>query len=459
MGAAQQEDSFELPNSTAQRERIRQITERGLAGRLRRCLTLGAEIHGQVDENELRDRLDRLIARRPALGSMFTARGTHRLAGGSAVFRRQAITAPDAESRWRIARDIADFESQRPFAPGDHPLVRGLLLSVEEDRHLLVLTIDQLVGDAWSANLVVRDLFGDEDARSGCEPDGYAAVWRERENWLAGPEGAAAIERRRRHLADARRGWPIPASPDPDPEASAVTEERFVAVDDAVTQALRLRVREAHGSILAVGAMALTLSIAGDPDQPLALLSTLAGRESAAEQEVVGWFANDGVIRLPPRRGTVREYATALRAEIFAALGDQRVPYELLSDALLNEPPAGRSCALVFLPREVSGGRPAEQRLGPAAVSRTAISICPTSADIDFYLIEDAPPMTTVAPAALTVGASTCHDVADDQTVNRLLQRWIATLTALASLPWADTPITSVAGWTPSGMVSSGRGG
>ncbi len=456
MGAPQREESLELSNSSAQRERIRRIAERGPTGRLRHCLTVGAEIHGQVDENELRTRLGGLVDRRPALGSVFTDRGTHRLAGGSPVFRRQAISAPDAASRWRITRDIAAFEAQRPFAPGEHPLVRGLLLSPEADRHLLVLTIDQLVGDSWSANLVVRDLFGDEGARSVREPDGYAAVWREREEWLADPEGVSAVERRRHHLADATPRWPIPANPDL--EALSVAEE-FVALDDSVTDALRVRVREAHGSLLAVAAMALVLSIVEDPDQPLALLSTLAGRETPAEQEVVGWFAGDGVIRLPARRGTVREYATALRTEIFAALGAQRVPYELLSDALPDEPAAGPTCALVFLPRELSGGRPAEQRLGAAAVSRTAISICPTSADIDFFLIEDAPPMSSAPPAALTVGASTGRDVTDAETISRLLQRWIATLTALAGLPWSSTPITGVVGPVAGGLVSSGAGG
>src|SRR6266567_4893117 len=134
MGAARWVEGPELPNSSAQHERIRRITERGLTGRLRHCLTVGAEIRGPVDENELRARLGRLIARRPALGSVFTDRGTHRLAGGSPPFRRQAVNGPDAESRWRIAREIAAFEAQRPFALGEHPLVRGLLLSAEEDR-------------------------------------------------------------------------------------------------------------------------------------------------------------------------------------------------------------------------------------------------------------------------------------------------------------------------------------
>lgn len=87
-------------------------------GQLRHCLTVGAEIRGPVDEGELRARLDGLIARRPALGSVFTDHGTHRLADGSMELRRQAASGPDAVSRWRTSKEVAGFEGQRPFSPG-----------------------------------------------------------------------------------------------------------------------------------------------------------------------------------------------------------------------------------------------------------------------------------------------------------------------------------------------------
>lgn len=450
--AARLEASPELPNSVAQCERIRRIANRGPAGRLRHCLSVAAEIRGPVDEAELRARLDGLIARRPALGSMFTGHGTHRLAGGSTELRRQAVTGPDAASRWRAAIQIADFEGRRPFFRGEHPLVRGMLLSPEDDHHLLVLTVDQLVGDSWSANLIIGDLFGAGSARDSREPDGYAAVWRERQDWLAGSEGTTVVTERRRHLADARWRWPI--HPDPDEDRPGDVHEQFLALEDPVAAALRARVRQSRGSVLAVAAMALVLGVADDVadtrDQPFALLTTLAGRETVAEQEAVGWFATDAAIRLPARRGTVHEYLTALRGEIFAALAAQRVPGELLAATAADAHQAGPTCALVYLPRELSGGPPGGQyRLGTAAVSRAAVSVCPTGADIDFYLLEDPPPMTSAPPAALTVGALADGGVADARTVSSLLRRWAATLTVLSGLPWSSTPVTEGGGLSP----------
>lgn len=442
----------ELPNSDAQRERIRKITQCGPAGRLRHCLTVAVEIRGQVDEAELRSRLDRIVTRRPALGSVFTGNLTHQLRGGTPAFRQQVISASDAESRWRIAMEIAQFEAQRPFRAGEHPLIRGLLLSAETDRHLFVLNFDQLVSDNWSANLVLDDLFDLDGAGTRADPDAYPRLWRERADWLAGPAGSAAISRRRAHLADAALNWPVPV--DPDAEGQATVADRFLAIDETVTERLRCQVRQARGSLLAAAAMALVVSLVEDRDQPLGLLSTLAGRESPAEQAVVGWFANCAVIRLPPRGGTIQDFATALRGEIFAALGAQRVPFELVAESMPAGEPGGPSCALVFLPKGFSGGRQPEQRMGGALITRAAVDVCPAGADIDFFLIEDAAPMQSTPSATLTIGASTWTDVAGPETVHRMLERWVSVLAALAEYPWASTPLDRVASLAARGQLS-----
>lgn len=443
------EMALELPNSVAQRERIDSITEQGFSGRRGHCVTVAVEIRGPVDEDDIAARLSGVVARRPALGSIFGRDRTHRPVGGTPSVRRRTVNGPDAETRWRMARDIADFEAQRPFALGEHPLVRGLVLSTDEDRHLFVLNADQLVSDAWSGNLLLDDLLGDDARRA--QPDAYPSIWREREEWLAGPDGIAAVGRRRRHVAGAALRWPVPVEPDPDAPRTVI--ERFVALDNAVADALRARVRDARGTLLAAGAMALAVGIVADADQPLALLTTLAGREGPAEQATVGWFANDAVLRLPARTGTVAAYATALRSEVFAALGDQRVPFELVRDTLPGGPPDGPSVAVVFLPTGLNGGHQPEQRVGDAIATRAAVSICPTRADIDFFLLENPPPMSSTPPAALTAGVSASRDTAGVEALEHLLHRWAAALTVLAGVPWPTTPIADVVDRLADGAV------
>jgi hypothetical protein len=430
----------EFPNSVAQRERIRMLLEYGPTGRLRHCLTVGIEIHGKADDDDLSARLTRLIKRRPALSSVFVDESTHRLTRDTAVgLRRQHIDAPTPKARWAIANHIAGFEAERPFQLGDRPLVRATLLTTEEDRHLLVVCLDPLVCDAWSANLVVKDLLADDLDES---PDAYPTAWLSREAWLAGPEGQAAVHRRRQQAADAWRCWPVPVDKDVhDPDE---TIERFIPVDDAVVALLRDKVRWARGSLLAVGALALACSAATDATAPLALRTTVAGRATRAEETIVGWFANEAVLRIPPRNGTVLQLLTALRAEIFAALGDQRVPYALVDPSLSPGVPDGPSCALVFLPSGLSGGQQVGHRLGDATATRTAVSVCPTGADIDFFMIEDMPPVDDRPRALLAVGAGTRRAVASPTTIDQLLERWLAALGELATCDWERTPVAEI---------------
>lgn len=431
----------ELTNSEAQRARIRRIAELGQVGRLRHCVTVAVEIRGPADPRELRSRLNRVVARRPALGSAFDGESTHDLRGGTPTFRQQAVSGPDPESRWRVAMEIADFEAQRPFRPGEYPLVRGLLLTAQADRHLFILNFDQLVSDNWSANLVLEDFFEARDIDT--RPDEYPAVWRARQDWLASPAGSAAIGRRRERLAGARLGWPVPGDLCPEQRAGVV--DQFAAIDETVTEHLRLQVRQARGSLLAAAALALAVGLAEDPWMPLGLLTTLAGRESAAEQAVVGWFASQGVIPLPPRTGLVGDFAAAVRDEIFAALSDQLVPFELVSDFMPPAKTSGPTCALVFLPKGMAGGRQPELIMDGALVRRTAVDVCPTGADIDFFLMEDAPPMRSAVPAKLTAGVSTWSDVASQEAVGELLRRWITALAAVAESPWSSTPLEQIA--------------
>ena len=52
----------ELPNSPSQRHRLAEIAERGPTGRLQHCLTVGVELSGPLDLEDLRGRFARFCA-------------------------------------------------------------------------------------------------------------------------------------------------------------------------------------------------------------------------------------------------------------------------------------------------------------------------------------------------------------------------------------------------------------
>ncbi|MEV0350763.1 condensation domain-containing protein [Nonomuraea sp. NPDC050680] len=422
-----------LPNSDAQRTRM---SGEGS------CLTAAIEISGPADEDLLRARLARLVARRPALRSVFGSATGHRvLDGGTSAFTRHRVDGAGREARWALAYELARQEATRPFPVGASPLVRAALFTAEADRHLLVVSADQLVCDAWSANLLVEDFLAADLDQA---PDAYPDVWRGRQEWLDGPDGLAAVGRRRQAVMGAHRAWPLSGRPDDgDPDELV---ERLLEIDDETTLELRRRVRQAKGSLLAVGAAALALGAVGHVTQSLALSTMFAARETEAEANVVGWLSNDALLVLPPQRGTVLDYLTAIRGEIFAALRDQRVPAERLASALHPQSgDAGLSFALLYLPAQLSGGGQVAMQLGAAEAARAAVSICPTGTDVDLFMVEDPPPRADGARPLLRLGATSTRGRAGTRETERLLSRWGDALAVLAGHDWSTTPMREIA--------------
>lgn len=420
-----------LPNSPGQRSRILAIRRQGAAGRFGHCLTGGLRLDGDVDLEALQRSLDALLRRHPALSARFDDPNTHTTAPTAVPLTVRIVEGPSTADRWTRVLELAEAESTRPFSSTDPARCRVTLLQADTHLHLMVLAVDPLVCDAWSVNLLIRDLAA--AAGEGPAGDGYPVLWAERQRWLTSEAGIASCLQRRATVAGALDRWPVgPSDKTAEPDHGT---ERYLAIDDRVAGVVKDKLRTERSTLLAVAAAAAVLG-AVPSAEPLALRSTFVSRESAAEETVVGAMATQVVLRTPPVTGTIAVYLQGLRAEVFACLGAQRVAYELVADTLAAGPADGASVAMVVLPEDLSGGTQRDLLVGGARAERTAVSVCPTGADIDLFVLEGAPPMQTVGPAALTIGA--CSWRGDDSAwVDTLLARWRAGFAALADTDWA----------------------
>ncbi|KTF29343.1 condensation domain-containing protein, partial [Xanthomonas translucens] len=64
-------------------------------------------------------------------------------------------TSPDPEAQAQIH---AEQETQTPFDLARDTLVRGQLLRLDEDDHVLLVTLHHLVSDGWSMSLLMHEL-------------------------------------------------------------------------------------------------------------------------------------------------------------------------------------------------------------------------------------------------------------------------------------------------------------
>src|SRR5699024_9750529 len=76
------------------------------------------------------------------------------------------------------ALQLAEAFCDVPFEPGETPRLRAALVPIGVDVRLLVLAIDPLVCDAWSANILSDELVAwITDATPVTGVDAYPEVW------------------------------------------------------------------------------------------------------------------------------------------------------------------------------------------------------------------------------------------------------------------------------------------
>src|SRR6185295_16957588 len=120
------------------------------------------EITGPVDTGALRKALNGIIARHEVLRTRFVSTG---------VSPVQQIDLP-AEVDWQVI-DLRNFaleerareaqrlireESSEPFDLAQGPMLRAMLLRLEAESYVLLLTLHHIASDGWSANIMATEL-------------------------------------------------------------------------------------------------------------------------------------------------------------------------------------------------------------------------------------------------------------------------------------------------------------
>lgn len=92
-------------------------------------------------------------------------------AGFTVPWDVRELTDLPAEEREAAARTAVEAEVDRPFDVADGPLLRALLLRLDAEDHVLVICQHHLVGDGWSAGVLLDELLsGYQELASGDQP-------------------------------------------------------------------------------------------------------------------------------------------------------------------------------------------------------------------------------------------------------------------------------------------------
>ncbi|MBP6751117.1 MAG: AMP-binding protein, partial [Xanthomonadaceae bacterium] len=153
-------DGNRLPLSFAQ-QRLWFLSQTQ-AGSAAYHIRLPLRLQGSLDSASLRGSLDALVSRHESLRTRFEA------VEGEAyqkidppqpfALREQDLSGLDASAREAALDTVLTEETRRPFDLQRGPLIRGLLVRLDIDDHVLVLTMHHIVSDGWSMGVLAREL-------------------------------------------------------------------------------------------------------------------------------------------------------------------------------------------------------------------------------------------------------------------------------------------------------------
>ena len=120
-------------------------------------------IQGNLDRDAFRRAFEALVERHESLRTVFVAvdgEPRQKILGGAgtmelADLRGEASSERELEAR---AREMARREALRPFDLATGPLLRVKVLRLDDERHAVLFNMHHVVGDAWSRDVLAREV-------------------------------------------------------------------------------------------------------------------------------------------------------------------------------------------------------------------------------------------------------------------------------------------------------------
>ncbi len=442
-GGAQGQDRFPLSFAQQRLWMVHQMAPESAAYNmpyvLRLCGALDAEVLGRAFAT--------IVQRHATLRTVFPAEGgvpVQRILPPRPVdfpkvdLRPLAPAERDAE-----AARLAAAEASLPFDLAAGPLLRGALLRLADDEHVLLLTLHHIVCDGWSLGVLTREVSALYDAYSrGASsplpvlPVQYVdfAAWQR--GWLAGGTLDAEVAWWRARLAGAP---PLLEIATDRPRAAQLGEAGGrvpVTVPMETADALRALSRAAGATlfITLMAAWQLLLSrYSGQTD--VSVGTPTAGRNRLETEGLIGFFVNTLVLRtdLSGNPG-FRTLLERVRAATLDAYGHQDVPFERLVEELVPErsPAYSPLFQAVFTLQSDQGE---DLRLGALRAEPLDAGVAPAKYDLSLTLAE---------PSDGTIRGSLAYraELFDTATVERMREHLLVLLAGVAAQP--DRPIAEV---------------
>ncbi|WP_057407755.1 non-ribosomal peptide synthetase [Pseudomonas amygdali] len=319
-------------------------------------ISLGLKLSGPLDSRALTHALERIVARHDSLRSQFSQEDDKAWVQAASVtvvpdIGWQDLRGQDAGTLQAVVKE----EAAQPFDLHRDLPIRGRLLCLAEDRHVLLLTVHHIVADGWSLGVLTRELTALYQAFSQGQDDplpaltlqyGDYAVWQR--NWL----DAERLSHQGDYWQQALAGAPVlltlptdrPRPAHQDYTGASVTLD----LDPRLSSDLRTFCHEQSVTpfMLFMGAWAALLTrLSGQEEVVVGM--PVANRRHAEIEGLIGLFVNTLAVRVDtsgePDAVTL---LARIKARVVAAQDHQDLPFEQVVERL--RPPRSLSHSPLF---------------------------------------------------------------------------------------------------------------
>ncbi|KAG0001634.1 hypothetical protein BGZ65_003322, partial [Modicella reniformis] len=321
-------------------------------------MSMSVHLQGDLNCDAWQCALNTLFARHEALRSVFvTVNGEPQVRllsaqSGIPICWKDLRGQPDAETK---LERISAEETSAPFDLAQGPLIRVVMVQLDNDEHQLLLTQHHIVSDGWSMAILCNELNALYTAYCMCEPDPLLpltiqypdfAAWQKQ--WLSGDRLEAHNSYWRTVLADAPVLINLPTDRPRPAQQSFAGKDIQIRLNPQLTRSLK-DLSQKHGTTMYMTILtawsAVLARLSGQDD--IIIGSPTANRNNPQIESLIGFFVNTLALRVDLSGDpTVRQLLDRVRSTTLDAQAHQDLPFEQVVDIV--QPPRSMSHSPLF---------------------------------------------------------------------------------------------------------------
>ncbi|ORX82118.1 acetyl-CoA synthetase-like protein, partial [Basidiobolus meristosporus CBS 931.73] len=302
--------------------------------------------------------LDTIFARHEALRSVFVAIDgqSHvrllRAHSGLPIHWEDLQDSPEAESR---LEQLTTKEASNPFDLANGPLIRALMVQLDKNEHVFMVTQHHIISDGWSSSIFNRELSTLYSAYCNGKPNplppltiqypDYAA-WQKQ--WLSGDRLETHTTYWKTVMANAPVLLSLPTDRPRPPQQSFAGDSVSIHLDLHLTRELKQLCQKVgvtlYMAILTAWSCVLS-RMSGQDD--IIIGSPSANRNHREIESLIGFFVNTLALRIDlSGNATMRQLLERVRKTSLDAQNHQDLPFEQVVDIV--QPPRSLSHSPLF---------------------------------------------------------------------------------------------------------------